>query len=258
MRAIPNRVETEPPGDAVRQVNEILGPPALAIVLVLCCGCWQKEPEVVAGRAPSPVAKGGGAKAIHAAADEREIKELFERYWTSLAMKKGEEAAACVDRKTLDWFEQVRQDALKLSREDLQKKDLQRRLIILQYRHEFDRDTLARSTARELYARGIAKGWLEKFAKNKVTLSYVGSNGQSAHAMISTAPDLPAFFFEKDPEGWRVNETRYHDSVRQKLQAAHAASGVNESEFIKNVLIEISGRAADDRIFDGPLDRVPS
>jgi hypothetical protein len=239
-------------------VNEALGPLSLAIVLWLCCGCGQREPEVVAGRPANPLAKGGGAKAIHAAADEREIKELFERYWTSLATRKGDEAAACVERKTLEWFEQVRQDALKLNKEDLLKKDLQRRLIILQYRHEFDRDTLARSTGRELYARGIAKGWLEKFAKNKVTLSYVGSNGQSAHAMIPTAPDLPAFFFEKDPEGWRVNETRYHDSVRQKLQAAHAASGVNESEFIKNVLTEISGRKAEDRIFDGPLDKVPS
>jgi hypothetical protein len=235
-------------------------PKVSVLIGCLLAGCSPREPEVVEGRPVNPLAKGGGAvNAAQAEEDTKDIRALFDRYWDALAKRQGDQVVACFDRKTLQWYEQLRQDTLRLSREDLRKENLHRQLMILQFRNEFDRGTLTRLNGQELLALGYRRGWLQhEAARQKLALGYVGSNGKSAHATLASAPELPAFFFEKEGDGWKINETGLHESVLGKLKALQRESGLEESNFLVTYLTELSGKKVDERILDGPLDKLPS
>jgi hypothetical protein len=227
--------------------------------LLACNGCDSRpQLETVAGGPRSTVRADAAKSAPAPASDEKEIRALFDRFWDKVTKRDGEGAVACVDKKTIDWYEGIRKDALTLTKDALQKQDLVRRLWILKFRHDFDRPALAKMSGRDAYARGVALGWLDGPAKAKLRLAYVGSNGNSAHGIFAGAPELPSFFFEKEPDGWKVNETRLLEYAQGRLKDAARASGLEETRFLLNNLASESTRKIDERILDGPLDKLSS
>jgi hypothetical protein len=248
----------------IREENQVNKLPRLAsgVLVALCAwtmvGCSKQPLETVAGRPKSSAPKVESQRpAADAAKDEKEIRALFERLWEHFARAEGDKAVALMDQATLSWYDQIGKDALTLTRSEFDKQNLQRRLAILQFRIEFDRATLGRNIGRALLARGISNGWLRKAAETKLALGYIGSNGKSAHAMLATAPDVPAFFFEKEADGWKYNEVRQHEYVLIQLKNMQTALNLEESRFLLSKLGDISKKQIDQRILDGPLEKLP-
>jgi hypothetical protein len=190
---------------------------------------------------------------LPAEADKVAIQALLKNYHDSIRKREGEKAVACLDAETHQWYEDLRRDAVAMARADLEKQNLHRRFTILLFRHEFDAKTLKESTGPQLLGKGISKGWLDAIAAKTVRLTYVGSNGKEAYAETDTG--VPEFFFKKDGESWKLSLTRSHRSVQQNLERL-AQMFVGPMQFLRRQLEEATERPVDERIWDGPLEKI--
>jgi hypothetical protein len=214
-------------------------------------GCYQPQPSAPApARRPTPA-----TNAAHP--EEAAVRAVYQRYGAAVRDCDGEAAVACLDQATLDWYEQLRKDALALPRAELAKQDLHRRLSVLRWRLAFDRATLEQQTGRTLLARGIQSGWVGGGRKDPPPLARLVVSGTTASASFLHAPDVPFVFFRKEPDGWKLNLTKTHPLALQQLEAAFKASGEEEETFLRECLKELTHRDVDERIFDGPLESLP-
>jgi hypothetical protein len=106
-------------------------------------------------------------------------------------------------------------------------------------------------------AQGIKKGWLAQDAAKATPLAAAYSNGKSAYG-LAPGSDTPRYFFQRDPDGWKVNLTSYHLAARTLLEHLAEESKSKPEDLLRERLREFSQRPVDDRIFYGPLDAVPA
>lgn len=222
-------------------------------VLGLSAGCRQRKPPEVLGPGETNASRPANQDS---ARDETDIRAFFDRYMRHCVMKEGERAVACMASESLAYYESIRQAAANMPKSELAKEDILRQLNILIWRSEFDKNTLQTKSGKELLAIGYSRGWLEETAARKPTLGFVGSNGKKAHAMYEGASDVPSVFFVKEADGWKVSETELHPYVRRQLTTRLLNSSNDEESFLKQHLKARFKEKWDERVFDGPLEKV--
>jgi hypothetical protein len=233
---------------------------AVTLGVGLLASCSAQKPTAASRVQPTPAASAPRR-------DEDQIREVFERYRQAARDKDGERVVACLDQKTLAWYATLRQDALKLTRSQLASQDLHRQLFLLLLRHEFDRATLEQLTGAGLLARGIRLGWLDADrgaaeppsqpgvrSGASTELGAIFASRQSAYALVPGGDATPRYFFQKEADGWKVNLTSYHQAARALLAQHLEESKQKPEDLLRTRLKELSGRAADERIFEGPLE----
>lgn len=170
-------------------MGRLLGVVAVSAVLLAGCG---------------PVAAVAQAPAQHdVVADREAARGVLEAYLALLDAEDWMGAVALLDRRTMEFYERVRRDAVTLTASELKARPLREQVVVIMFRQSNKAASLRSQPIATLVAAGIKPlihtRWLR--------LGEVQVDDDRATIDVSLADfdgRLP-FELRRDPEGWRLN-----------------------------------------------------
>ena len=188
-----------------------------------------------------------------------QVKGTFETYRTALLQADYEAAWSIVDFHTKNFYSRAVQDGLSLARPNLNRLNPMNKFMVLRTRVEFRKPEIQKLTGRALFEAAVTNGWISRSTLERApALHRVTVQDQYAAGYMEEAPQVPAFFFIKEAEGWKLSLWKSFDLVNAQLRAdmqkAQKESGLSDDEFLLETLRRISKYEVDPRILDGPID----
>jgi len=187
--------------------------------------------------------------------DEDLIRDVFERYRKALLDADGAAALGAVDEATVEWYDAVLADALRVGRADLDERSLTQRFTILRLRIAFNRSELAAKSGREILAHAVREGWIGRSGVERAELGRLRVDGERAGATIQGGPDsVDAFVFTRKDGRWRVSIVESMVLAEAAFERMRTQSGLSEEEFLLQLLSRVSRTQVDASVFEGPRE----
>ncbi len=184
------------------------------------------------------------------------VRKAFNDYKEAILNGKGEAAAGCVDKQTLDWYEESRLLALNAGREKLESLSMFNRFQAILIRHRVPRAELAKMDGRKLFVYAVENGWVGKSSVSGLEIGDVSITGAFAAGAIvrERRPTTLKFQFVIEEGRWKIKLMPIMKTAEPALKAQAKRAGMTENEFIFQMAEAVSGRRVPDTIWDAPKD----
>jgi hypothetical protein len=192
--------------------------------------------------------------------EEAEVLQAFAAYQSALLAGDSLAALNMVDMETVQWYQDVLDQALNAPRSELNQFTFSRKYTVLRVRHELSREELEAASGEEIFVRAVNQGWIDRASVENVKLGQV--QVQDGTATISAqlaaqlasqlAPEQPVFQLVKEYGQWRMALYKQLPPVDAAIEQMIAESGLSENEFIVLALEAATGLQAHESIFEGP------
>ena len=164
------------------------------------------------------------------------------------------------DKKTWDYFSEMKNLALTADRNVLEKLKPIDRFQVLALRHIKDREELSGMTEESLFEQAVLQGWFYVGDKPNVRIDYIDlmPGGKEAQADIIVNSIIPdeRLEFSLDAGIWKMNLLQLLPRQEEKILTTLHERGQSEEEFFWNFLKQETGRDPSPDIWE-PLDVVP-
>jgi hypothetical protein len=200
------------------------------------------------------VACSSGAQDETPAPDANAPTQVFEQYRTALIENDGEAALAIVDSGTIAWYDEVLEEALSLPRDELSELGFTEKFTILRVRHTYRRYEIEDMTGEELFRAMIDRGWSSRSAVEDITVGEEHIEGNSAWISFSPEMTTPAMYFVLEDGEWKLALSQSFPIADEQYAEAREGLEYEEELFLMEMLVSLTEREVDERIFEGPLD----
>lgn len=163
---------------------------------------------------------------------KKEIEALFERYRYALSFFDGAEAVELACSQTIDWYDQIVDDALYLEAAVLKQADIMKKFTILRVRLEFSKDQLENMDGKALFDAAIDNGWIDLDTVEKIRLHRIKIRGEQAEAYVKGSPRTPAFYFIKERGRWKLALIKSFALARKTVETMISSSGMDEDQWL--------------------------
>lgn len=182
------------------------------------------------------------------------VKQAFDSYKSAILNDKGADAAECVDRQTLDWYEDTRRWALTATRAQLAELSLFNRLQAVLVRHRVARAELEKMDGRKLFVHAVENGWVGKSSVSGLEIGEVSITGAFAAGTVvkEGRPTNLKFQFVIEAGRWRLKLLPVMKQAEPALRAQIKRAGLTEDGYILQVAETVSGRKPAPTIWDPP------
>ena len=177
--------------------------------------------------------------------DEAAVRAAYESYRKAALSRKGTEAAEVMASSAIDYYEQVRKDALTAPYAQLKGKRLIDALAVLSMRAEFDARTLQRLNGREVLVASLNKGLVNDKSLLKMSLGDIAIEGDRAVAQLrlNGKPQPVDFEFVREDGRWKLDLLDLLNTVNPAVVAAAKQAKVSREQFIQLALESQYGAA---------------
>lgn len=168
----------------------------------------------------------------------------------------GERAVPFLDRSTIDYYQRLRDHAMRTSRDELQQLRTIDLMTVLLVRHEMTREEVEAMDGRALIVHGVDRGWIGREGVINLSVGEVTVSGDAATAkiLVRGKPTPLRYQFRKEDGSWRLDLHAYMPVAETAFQSLIEESGEESDAFVLRLIAITSGRKADDDIWQ-PLDR---
>ena len=191
-----------------------------------------------------------------AKADEKEIRDCFNRYKKAVLNDRGKEAVECVDQKTIKYYEDVLEWTKSAKRQEVEQMSFMDKMMVLMLRHRIPQETVRLKSGKELIICGVENGMIGKDSVANLELEAITVNDDFASAKITingrAAPINYRFAFENGQ--WKMNLTSILPPAGMAMKAIAQQQGMTDNDFIFFLLENVNGMKPTDSIWE-PLQR---
>lgn len=186
--------------------------------------------------------------------DTLAVQAAWDEFKEASLSGKGEIAASRVTESTHDYFTEICNEALKLSRDQMKLLALGRQVTVLGMRVRVPKETLETLTGRELFAYAVDKGWIGKNSATDEGITDIEVIGDSAHANATKAGQRidQLMHFKKEDGMWRLDMTPMMGLVNMAFDAMQKDSGLGEEEFVSRLIEATTGKRLTDADWNAP------
>lgn len=187
-----------------------------------------------------------GTPAVAFASDQdaQQILQTFGGYRSALLEGDGPAAANLLSVKTHSYYDEVRALALTEKAEALQRRPLAKQLQVLLYRTRVPQRVLESMSSTGLISHSVEQGWIARDSVAKVEPGKVDVRGDEAMLHISSDGEDrgPAFFFRREPAGWRLDLVPILRVTEKPLRDSASRGNMNVSDFLLFLVERAVGR----------------
>lgn len=187
------------------------------------------------------------------AMEKKEIEALFERYRNALLDFYGEEAVKLVCSQTIEWYDQIVDEALYLEAAALKQADIMKKFTVLRVRLEFSKDQLEKMDGKALFDAAIDNGWIGVETVEKIRLHRIKIRGDRAEAYVKGSPGTPAFHFIMERGKWKLALIKSFALARRTVENMISSSGMDEDQWLASVFSQLVKKEVDIKKLYVPL-----
>jgi hypothetical protein len=182
-------------------------------------------------------------------------RAAYERLANVTGTEPPAQLADLVTHDSLLELERIRDLALDASGAELADESSFAKLMVVELRHRFDADSLARMTGAEILSQAIRDGVINTKLPHSIglgKLTVVGGKA-SAHLVRGDREMVVEYRFAKENGRWKVDLRGPFSFAGQALELVAAQQKVPVDDFILQTVTQQSGRAVDPSIWTTPL-----
>jgi len=178
----------------------------------------------------------------HSSPEPQLIRECFAQYKQAILDRNGEEAVHRVDSSTLRYYASMKDAALNAKEEDVRNMTITDKINVLGFRHQIGIAQLQHLSEQELLVFLVDQGMTGREGVTDSELGQTSISGNTAQGEILSRGQNTGFKFRfvKDDGKWRLDLTAILPMVDQGMKTVISRLGVNEDQFILNMLERMS------------------
>lgn len=175
--------------------------------------------------------------------DEALVRKTFDHYKTSILNDKGEEAAQCVDSRTIQYYNDLLTHVKTADSATVEKMSILDKFMVLTIRHRATQDEILSFDGKGLLVYAIQKGMVGKNSVSNNTIGDITIDGDFAKGqLIANGQKMPAFFhFYKETGIWKLDLTALFPLATIAFKGMAADSEQSENDFLLLLLEMVSG-----------------
>ncbi|NUN99941.1 MAG: hypothetical protein HUU01_04925 [Saprospiraceae bacterium] len=175
--------------------------------------------------------------------DEALVRKTFDHYKTSILNDKGEEAAQCVDSRTIQYYNDLLTHVKTADSATVEKMSILDKFMVLTIRHRATQDEILSFDGKGLLVYAIQKGMVGKNSVSNNTIGDITIDGDFAKGqLIANGQKMPAFFhFYKETGIWKLDLTALFPLATIAFKGMAADSEQPENDFLLLLLEMVSG-----------------
>ncbi len=183
--------------------------------------------------------------ALPGSADDGEaVRTAFSAYRAAVLAGDGAAAAGLLSTSTHQYYGEMQQLALHGDAPTVQALSLVDQMQVLLFRLRVPAEQLDELSPKGLVAHSVDEGWIGKDSVLTLAPGKVQSEGDVAvlHVFVNGQDAGPAFRFNREPTGWKLDLLPTLQASNATLQLAAKERGVSEDEFMLILMESILGR----------------
>ncbi len=189
--------------------------------------------------------------------EEAAIRAAFEAYRAALLARDGEGALPHVSQAVVEYYGNVQQLALYAGAAEVRARPLSDQLFVLMLRQRIAPERLRGMAAGEVFAHGVAQGWISDESARTQQLGRVGVMGNMAIAetLVRGRPSPVRLHFVRTDGAWRWDMLSVIQSVDAGLRSAAERAGATPEALMAAAVERVTGQAVTPALWDAPLPR---
>jgi hypothetical protein len=189
--------------------------------------------------------------------EEAAVRAAFEAYRAALLARDGEAALPHVAEAVFEYYGDMQRLALYATANEVRARPLPDQLYVLMLRTRIPTRRLREMTPRELFAHGVAQGWIgeESTRQQRVGRVLVNGNMAGAAVMQGGRPSPLRFAFVRRDGAWKwdmLGVIQWMDPIFRELADAN---GLTPEELLLRVVETANKRPLPPTVWDPPLRR---
>ena len=182
---------------------------------------------------------------------EKQVRQAFEKYQKAIMNDKGPEAVEHVDSRTINYYAEMLETAIKADSATVAELELLDKLMVLLLRHRTPKDKLLKFDGKELLIYAIESGMV---GKNTVMNNEIGdveiTEEHARGQLVIKGEPAPLYMdFYKENGQWKVDLTSAFPAARMAFNYAVKQSGEDENEFVLELLANVTGKRPGNEIW---------
>lgn len=190
-------------------------------------------------------------------ADEAAVRAAFEAYRAALLARDGDAALLHVSESTFEYYGEMQRLALYATAEEVRARPLPDQLYVLMLRTRIPAERLRGMTSRELFAHGVAQGWIgeESTRSMRVGRIYVDGVTASAPVLQEGRPSPLQLQFVRQDGAWKWDMLGVIQVMDPLFRQLAQAGGATPEALLVQVVEEANERRLPPTVWDPPLQR---
>jgi hypothetical protein len=192
-----------------------------------------------------------GAPKAHG--QEAAILSAFKAYQAALLKKDGPRCATLVDRATIDYYQRMRDLAVKGSAADVRKLGLMDKLVVVRMRHQVPIAQLKPMDGAGALAYAVVQGWIgDKVAGAEFGAIEVDGATASGAFMVDGHPTPTRMQLHREKGAWRISLVSVFPASNFLFGKMQRESGLSEDDFVIATVGKLAGKPVPDTIWNPP------
>ncbi len=173
-----------------------------------------------------------------------QVRMSFGKYKKAILNDRDEDAIKYVDSKTIDYYSDILEKTKHADSAEVNTLGILDKLMIFSIRHRTSREDILSFDGEGLFKYAIRKGMVGKSSVAKNEIGDVKIEGSSAKGqLIVNGQASPVYFDFFCEDGiWKINLTSIFPLSEVAFKKMQVESGMDENEFLFNVLEIVSGK----------------
>lgn len=183
-----------------------------------------------------------------------EIRNSFDSYRQALTNNSGVQASSVISQKTLNYYQTLRDSALKDSKEEVRQLPILMKMTVLMYRIRLKPSELQSMNGKKLFIHSVNNGWISQNSVNNVELGQIEVKDDSASANVVSGGKQRnlQFDFHRENGEWKIDLTSMMDVMDKGLQALAKSRQMTEDEVAMFLVERATGKKVTQRTWDKP------
>jgi hypothetical protein len=184
------------------------------------------------------VAAVGCSQKTPAALDKDEVRATFLRYKDAVVAGDGSAACRELSRRTLDYYGELRDSALRATPDELAESSLARQFEVLRLRDRLTATELESMSGAQLAEAYVNRGWMNSELMSRLTVGFVIHKGDVAEARFGDGPALfpSRLVFHREEGAWRFDLSVSPMIESKGFQQAFEESELDRVSFLNQLL----------------------
>jgi hypothetical protein len=185
-----------------------------------------------------------------------DVRASFQAYKQAILARDGATALSHVDKKTLQYYERMRDAALTANRGTVQAMSTVDKLMVLMLRARIPAAQLQQMSPEELFRHAVNQGWIGRESVEGNEVGDVEVSGDTATAVHVSRGQTSSFkwVFHKEDDAWKIDLTSMMPTADWAMKQVIQQSGMPEDQVLLQLLQATTGMPASDALWD-PLVR---
>ncbi len=192
---------------------------------------------------------------LTAQVEETLVRQCFDGYKEAVMEGRSEDAVAYLDQNSIEYFNDLLGLSQSADKATVQSLPLMDKMMVIAIRQNAPKDLILNGDATQILNYAIEEGLIGKntVANNSIGAVKLDGRHASGQLVMGSTPLEMYFDFNQEGRDWKLDITSIFPATASTLESLQKLSGLEEDEYLFNLLETLTKSRPTDKVWDPVL-----